>query len=192
MDFDASTYRRDVAIAASGDPQRPAQEGKAVQYLQDHLPALRPADTPWSVADADAPLFCTLLVNATQQSNLTTFGALEDYGAARQKVQAISAAQIRGVVEATGAFVPSFLEPKVSQVKRKKGHVEMPIALGRDQRAPASAVFDRTLVDVPPIVELVVLIPAGAVVYIAVSALLEWQFDWGVEEIVRTVAKGMK
>ncbi|MFC6721140.1 lipopolysaccharide biosynthesis protein [Halobacteriaceae archaeon SHR40] len=52
--------------------------------------------------------------------------------------------------------------------------------------------YARTLVDVPPIVELVVLIPAGAVVYIAVSALLEWQFDWGVEEIVRTVAKGMK
>jgi PST family polysaccharide transporter/lipopolysaccharide exporter len=52
--------------------------------------------------------------------------------------------------------------------------------------------YVRMLVDIPAFVELAVLIPAGAIIYIAASYLLEKQFDWGVEQIVRTIAKGMK
>ncbi|WP_336328789.1 lipopolysaccharide biosynthesis protein [Halovenus sp. HT40] len=52
--------------------------------------------------------------------------------------------------------------------------------------------YARSMIDVSPLVELFVLIPSGAVIYIAVSALLERQFDWGIGQIVRTVAKGMR
>jgi PST family polysaccharide transporter/lipopolysaccharide exporter len=52
--------------------------------------------------------------------------------------------------------------------------------------------YARTLVDVPPVVELLVLVPAGAVIYVLVSAVLERQFDWGIEQILRTVARGME
>lgn len=52
--------------------------------------------------------------------------------------------------------------------------------------------YARSMVSVPPLIEFLVLVPAGAVVYLLVSIALEWQFDWGIEQIVRTVAKGMK
>ena len=47
------------------------------------------------------------------------------------------------------------------------------------------------LVAIPPVVEWVVMIPVGAVVYFGTAYLLERQFDWGIEENIRTVVKGV-
>lgn len=45
--------------------------------------------------------------------------------------------------------------------------------------------------DLSPLVELVLLIPAGALIYTTVSLILERQFDWGIEENIRSMLKNM-
>ncbi len=46
--------------------------------------------------------------------------------------------------------------------------------------------------DLPPLVEFVLLVPAGAVIYFAVAFLLERRFDWGIEHNIRTIRDGMR
>jgi PST family polysaccharide transporter/lipopolysaccharide exporter len=52
--------------------------------------------------------------------------------------------------------------------------------------------YARTLVAVPPLVELLVLIPAGAAIYIAVAVLLERRFDWGIEQNIQMIVDGIR
>ncbi|WP_436935629.1 lipopolysaccharide biosynthesis protein [Halovenus marina] len=52
--------------------------------------------------------------------------------------------------------------------------------------------YARTLIAVSPIVELLVLIPAGAAIYISVAFLLERQFDWGVGQNIRMIVNGIR
>ena len=52
--------------------------------------------------------------------------------------------------------------------------------------------YGRTLVDLPPLLEFAVLIPAGAVLYLASAYLLERQFDWGVEQNIRMILDGFR
>jgi PST family polysaccharide transporter/lipopolysaccharide exporter len=52
--------------------------------------------------------------------------------------------------------------------------------------------YVRSMTAWSPLVELVVLIPAGAVVYVAVSLLLEEQFEWGIKQMFGMVVKGIK
>jgi len=52
--------------------------------------------------------------------------------------------------------------------------------------------YARGLVELSPLVEFVLLVPSGAIVYVLVSALLEWQFDWGIERILRMIARGVR
>ena len=52
--------------------------------------------------------------------------------------------------------------------------------------------YARSLVEVPPIVELAVLVPAGAVVYAAVALLLESQFEWGIRDNLQMITKGIR
>ena len=46
--------------------------------------------------------------------------------------------------------------------------------------------------DLPPLVEFVLLIPSGAIIYFAASYLLERQFDWGIEQNLRTIVDGLR
>lgn len=46
--------------------------------------------------------------------------------------------------------------------------------------------------DLTPLVEFLVLVPAGAVVYFAVALLLERQFDWGIERNLRMISDGLR
>lgn len=50
----------------------------------------------------------------------------------------------------------------------------------------------RGLVELSPLVEFVVLVPSGAVVYVLVSTVLERQFDWGIEQILRLIVRGAR
>jgi PST family polysaccharide transporter/lipopolysaccharide exporter len=52
--------------------------------------------------------------------------------------------------------------------------------------------YARTLVAVSPLVELLVLIPAGAAIYIAVAVLLERRFDWGIEQNIQMIVDGIR
>jgi len=52
--------------------------------------------------------------------------------------------------------------------------------------------FARGFLDVSPLVEFLVLVPAGAVVYLAVAILLERQFDWGIRRNLRIVSDGIR
>jgi len=52
--------------------------------------------------------------------------------------------------------------------------------------------YARTLIDLSPLVELVLLVPAGVLVYAIVSLLLEQQFDWGIEQLFRTIVRGIE
>ncbi|WP_418286656.1 lipopolysaccharide biosynthesis protein [Halorubrum sp. DTA46] len=47
-------------------------------------------------------------------------------------------------------------------------------------------------VDVSPLVEFAVLVPSGAIIYFAVAYLLEWQFDWGIKQNLRTISDGLR
>lgn len=55
----------------------------------------------------------------------------------------------------------------------------------------ASLWYARGFLDVAPLVEFLLLVPAGAVVYIVVALFLERQFDWGIEDNLRTVINGI-
>ena len=52
--------------------------------------------------------------------------------------------------------------------------------------------YARTLVEVHPIVEFLVLVPAGVVLYLAAAYLLERQFDWGVEQNIQMILNGIR
>jgi PST family polysaccharide transporter/lipopolysaccharide exporter len=52
--------------------------------------------------------------------------------------------------------------------------------------------YARTFVEVSPLVEMLTLIPAGAILYVGVGLILESQFDWGVEQNIQTLMRGMK
>lgn len=49
-----------------------------------------------------------------------------------------------------------------------------------------------SLVEVPPLVEFVLLVPAGAIVYFVVAFLLERKFDWGIERNIRMITDGIR
>lgn len=55
-----------------------------------------------------------------------------------------------------------------------------------------SLTYARGFLDVSPLVELLVLIPSGALVYFAVAAVLEWSFDWGIEQNLRMITDGVR
>ncbi|WP_128905540.1 lipopolysaccharide biosynthesis protein [Halorubrum amylolyticum] len=46
--------------------------------------------------------------------------------------------------------------------------------------------------DLTPLVEFLVLVPSGAVVYFAVAFLLERRFDWGIERNLRVISDGIR
>jgi len=46
--------------------------------------------------------------------------------------------------------------------------------------------------DLTPLVEFLLLVPAGAVVYFAVALLLERRFDWGIERNLRMIRDGLR
>lgn len=46
--------------------------------------------------------------------------------------------------------------------------------------------------DLTPLVEFLLLVPAGAVVYFAVALLLERQFDWGIERNLQMISDGLR
>jgi len=52
--------------------------------------------------------------------------------------------------------------------------------------------YARQLVAVSPLVEFLLLIPSGAVIYAAAAFLLERRFDWGVEQNIQTIVNGMR
>ncbi|MDR9381862.1 MAG: lipopolysaccharide biosynthesis protein [Natronomonas sp.] len=52
--------------------------------------------------------------------------------------------------------------------------------------------YARGLVEVSPLVEFLILVPAGAVIYFAVALVLERQFDWGIEHIIRMISNGLR
>jgi PST family polysaccharide transporter/lipopolysaccharide exporter len=52
--------------------------------------------------------------------------------------------------------------------------------------------YARILMGVSPLVELLVLVPAGVVIYTTVAFLLERQFDWGVEQNIRMIVGGIR
>ncbi len=52
--------------------------------------------------------------------------------------------------------------------------------------------YARGLVELHPLVEFVVLIPAGVIVYAATALALERQFNWGIEQNIQTVINGIK
>jgi PST family polysaccharide transporter/lipopolysaccharide exporter len=51
--------------------------------------------------------------------------------------------------------------------------------------------YARTRVAVSPLAELLVLVPAGAVIYASVALLLARQFNWGIEKNLRMIARGI-
>jgi len=52
--------------------------------------------------------------------------------------------------------------------------------------------YVRSLLDVTPLVELAILVPAGALVYAAATLLLESQFEWGIVGNLRMIADEIK
>lgn len=52
--------------------------------------------------------------------------------------------------------------------------------------------YARLVVDVPPLVEFVLLIPAGVALYALTAFVLERQFDWGVERNIQMVINGIR
>lgn len=52
--------------------------------------------------------------------------------------------------------------------------------------------FAADAANLSPLVEFIVLIPSGAIVYIVASYLLERQFDWGIEQNLRMIADGLR
>ncbi len=55
-----------------------------------------------------------------------------------------------------------------------------------------SLTYARRFLEVSPLVELLVLVPAGAVVYVVVAYLLERRFDWGIERNLRMITDGVR
>ena len=49
-----------------------------------------------------------------------------------------------------------------------------------------------SVTDLTPLVEFLLLVPAGAVVYFAVALLLERQFDWGIERNLQMISDGLR
>ncbi len=52
--------------------------------------------------------------------------------------------------------------------------------------------YARRLVELHPVIEFIVLIPAGMTIYAATAFALERQFDWGIEQNIQTVINGIK
>jgi PST family polysaccharide transporter/lipopolysaccharide exporter len=52
--------------------------------------------------------------------------------------------------------------------------------------------YARGMAEVAPLVELLVLVPAGAVVYLVVAFALEQRFEWGIEQNLRMIADGVR
>lgn len=52
--------------------------------------------------------------------------------------------------------------------------------------------YARGLFELTPLVEFVLLVPSGAVIYVLISGLLEWQFDWGIEQILLMLVRGIQ
>ncbi len=52
--------------------------------------------------------------------------------------------------------------------------------------------FARTLIEVPPLVEFLALVPAGAVIYFTVSLLLDKQFNWGIGQVGQMITKAIR
>ncbi|WP_435092690.1 lipopolysaccharide biosynthesis protein [Halorubrum sp. N11] len=52
--------------------------------------------------------------------------------------------------------------------------------------------YGASATNLTPLVEFLVLVPSGAVVYIAVAYLLERQFDWGIERNLRMISDGLR
>lgn len=55
-----------------------------------------------------------------------------------------------------------------------------------------SLYYARGVLEVSPLVELLVLVPSGAVVYFVAAALLERRFDWGIERNLRMITDGVR
>jgi PST family polysaccharide transporter/lipopolysaccharide exporter len=51
--------------------------------------------------------------------------------------------------------------------------------------------YATSVAGLPPLVELVALVPAGAAVYLIVAYLLERRFDWGLERNLRVIRDGL-
>lgn len=51
--------------------------------------------------------------------------------------------------------------------------------------------YARSIVDLPPLVEFLLLVPSGAAVYLGVALFLERRFGWGIEDNIRTVIDGI-
>lgn len=51
--------------------------------------------------------------------------------------------------------------------------------------------YARGFFDVAPLFEFIALVPAGAIVYVTVALMLERQFNWGIEDNLRTVLGGI-
>ncbi|MFD1600081.1 lipopolysaccharide biosynthesis protein [Halobellus rarus] len=52
--------------------------------------------------------------------------------------------------------------------------------------------YATSVTNLPPLVELVVLVPTGALLYFVVAYLLERQFDWGIEHNLRMIRDGLR
>ena len=52
--------------------------------------------------------------------------------------------------------------------------------------------YATSVTDLSPLVELVVLVPIGALLYFVVAYLLERQFDWGIEHNLRMIRDGLR
>lgn len=52
--------------------------------------------------------------------------------------------------------------------------------------------YARSLISVSPLVELLVLVPSGVVIYAVVSFLLERRFEWGVEQNLQMLVDGIR
>jgi PST family polysaccharide transporter/lipopolysaccharide exporter len=52
--------------------------------------------------------------------------------------------------------------------------------------------YVRMLLTVSPLLELLILVPAGAVIYMTAAFLLERTFDWGVEQNIQMIVNGIR
>jgi PST family polysaccharide transporter/lipopolysaccharide exporter len=52
--------------------------------------------------------------------------------------------------------------------------------------------YATSVTNIPPLIELIVLIPTGALLYFAVAYLLERQFNWGIERNLRMIRDGLR
>lgn len=52
--------------------------------------------------------------------------------------------------------------------------------------------YARGVLALSPLVELIVFIPAGAVLYFATAFLLEWWFDWGIKRNLQSIVDGVR